>query len=82
MNPDQAWIGKVLFVGIVGLVIWAITALLQANGEGARRARRVLGGALVLAIGAILLAIGGPGLLAIVVVVGGAGVWIFKGIGK
>lgn len=79
MNPDEAWIGKVLFVGLVGLVIWAITALLQAKGEGARRARLVIGGAIALGVAALLFALGGPIVFAVELVTLGAIIWIYKG---
>lgn len=79
MNPDEAWIGKVLFVGIVGLIIWAATALLQAKGEGARRLRFVIGGAAALGVAAILFALGGPVIFAFELATLGAFIWIFKG---
>lgn len=82
MNPDEAWIGKVLFVGIVGLIIWAATALLQAKGEGARRLRFVIGGAAALGVAAILFALGGPVIFAIELATLGAFFWIFKGFKK
>lgn len=82
MNPDEAWIGKVLFVGLVGLAIWAVTALLKAKGEGARRARRVIGGAAALGIAAMLFTLGGPVIFAVELVTLGAIIWIFKGFKK
>lgn len=82
MNPDQAWIGKVFFVGIVGLVIWGITALMQAKSEAARRVRIILGSLLALGIGAILFAVGGPGLLAGAIIAIAAITWIVKGFKK
>ena len=82
MNPDELWIGKVLAVGLFGLIIWAVTALLQAKSEVARRIRIVLAGLVVLAFGAFLFITGGPGLVALVVAVIGIVVWIFKGKGK
>lgn len=82
MNPNELWIGKVLAVGIFGLVIWGITALLQAKGEVARRIRMVLAGLITLAFGAFLFAGGGPGLVALVAAVIGIVVWIFRGKGK
>lgn len=82
MNPDEAWIGKVLFVGIVGLAIWAVTALLRAKGEGARRARIVIGVAIALGVAAMLFALGGPVVFAVELVTVGAIVWIFKGFKK
>jgi len=82
MNPDEAWIGKVLFVGIVGLCIWAIKALLTAKSEGARRTRLVLGSAAALGIAAMLFALGGPVVFAVELVTLGAIVWIFKGFKK
>jgi hypothetical protein len=82
MNPDEAWIGKVLFVGIVGLSIWAIKALLTAKSEGARRTRLVLGGAAALGIAAMLFALGGPVVFAVELVILGAIIWVFKGFKK
>lgn len=82
MNPDEAWIGKVLFVGIVGLVIWAVTALLQAKGEAARRARIVIGGAIALGVAAMLFALSGPIIFAVELVTLGAIIWVFKGFKK
>lgn len=82
MNPDEAWIGKVLFVGIVGLCIWAIKALLTAKSEGARRTRLVLGGAAALGIAAMLFTLGGPVIFAVELVTLGAIFWIFKGFKK
>ena len=82
MNPDEAWIGKVLFVGIVGLSIWAIKALLTAKSEGARRTRLVLGGAAALGIAAMLFTLGGPVIFAVELVTLGATIWIFKGFKK
>ncbi len=79
MNPDEAWIGKVLFVGIVGLFIWATTALLQAKGEGARRVRFVIGSAAALGIAALLFALGGPVVFAAELFTLGAIIWIYKG---
>jgi hypothetical protein len=29
MNPNEAWIGKVLFVGIVAVIIWAVKSLFK-----------------------------------------------------
>lgn len=82
MDPDEAWIGKVLFVGIVGLVIWAVTALLQAKGEGARRVRLVIGGAIALGVTAMLFAMAGPAGFVGVLVVLCASIWVFKGFKK
>ena len=79
MNPDEAWIGKVFFVGIVGLVIWGITALLQAKSEAARRARVVLGATVGLGVTWVIFAVSGPlGVLTAAAVIG-ATVWIVKG---
>lgn len=79
MNPDEAWIGKVFFVGIVGLVIWGITALLQAKSESARRARVVLGATVGLGVAWVIFAVSGPlGVLTVAAVIG-ATVWIVKG---
>ena len=79
MNPDEAWIGKVFFVGIVGLVIWGITALLQAKSEAARRARVVLGATVGLGVAWAIFAVSGPlGVLTVAAVIG-ATVWIVKG---
>jgi hypothetical protein len=82
MNQDEAWIGKVLFVGIVGLVIWAITALLQAKSEGARRARVVIGGAIGLAVAWVVFMLAGPIGFIITLALAGAVIWIAKGTKK
>jgi len=71
--------GKVVVAGIIILVISAISALLSAKSEVARRIRIVLGVAIVLGLLAIVTAIAGPGGLAIVAVVGGVITWIVKG---
>lgn len=79
MNPDEAWIGKVLFVGIVGLAIWAITALMQAKSEVAHRVRVVLGAVVGLGIAWVIFAVSGPiGVLTVAAVIG-ATAWIIKG---
>lgn len=79
MNPEEAWIGKVLFVGIVGLIIWGIIALMQAKSEAAHRARVVLGGTIGLGIAWAIFAVSGPlGVLTVAAVIG-ATVWIVKG---
>lgn len=79
---EDAWIGKVMFVGLVGLVLWGITALLTAKGEGARRIRLVFGGALALGAAAVVFALGGPVAVLITLAVIGTGVWIAKGFKK
>lgn len=79
MDPNEAWIGKVMFVGIVGLVIWAITALLQAKSETAHRLRVVVGGALGLGVAWIVFAVAGPVGFVIVLAIIGAGIWIAQG---
>lgn len=82
MNPDQAWIGKVLFAGIVGLVIWGATALLQAKSEVARRVRVVIAGFMVLAFTSAIFAAYGPGGVITVGALIGIVIWIVKGRGK
>lgn len=75
-------IGKVMFVGLIIVAIWLIGEVLTAKGEVARRFRLVLGVALLLGVVAIILAVAGPGGLAVVLVVGGAITWIVKGARK
>lgn len=82
MDPSEAWIGKVMFVGLVGLAIWAVTALLQGKSEGAHRLRVVIGGALALSAAAILFASAGPVGFIVVIAIIGACIWIFKGFKK
>lgn len=82
MNPDEAWIGNVVFIGTVGLAIWDITALLQAQSEGARRVRLVIGGAIAFGVAAMLFAISGPVIVAVELVTLGPIIWIFKGFKK
>lgn len=82
MNQDEAWIGKVMAAGLIGLTLWGITALLQAQGEGARRARLVIGGAIALGVAAMLFALGGPVIFAIEMVIFGATIWVVKGFKK
>ena len=76
---DESTIGKVLFVGIVGLVIWGITALLQAKSEVARRFRFVVGGALGLVAAWVWFMMVGPVGFVITLGLVGAGLWIVKG---
>ena len=79
MNPNEAWIGKVLFVGAVALVLWGITALFQAKGESARRARLVIGGAVGLIVAWAWFMMVGPFGFTGTLVVLGAGYWVFSG---
>ncbi|MDP2371975.1 hypothetical protein [Rhodoferax sp.] len=79
---EDAWIGKVMFVGIVMLLLWGITALLTAKGEGARRIRLTLGGLLALGAVAVVFALGGPAAVIITLAILGAGAWIVKGFKK
>lgn len=79
MDPDEAWIGKVLAVGLIGLVLWGITALLQARSEAARRTRIVLGVAIAIAVAAVWFMMVGPIGFAVTLVVLGAVFWIFSG---
>ena len=76
---EDAWIGKVMAAGLIGLVLWGITALLQARSEAARRARIVIGGAFALIIAWIVFMIVGPVGFIIALAIIGAGVWIVKG---
>lgn len=82
MNQDEAWIGKVMAAGLIGLALWGITALLQAQGEGARRVRLVIGAAVALGAAAVLFAIAGPGGFFGALVVLAAAIWVFKGFNK
>ena len=76
---EDAWIGKVLFAGIVGLVLWGVTALIQSKSETAKRARIVIGGALILAVAwAVFMAAGPVGFIITLAVIG-AGAWIVNG---
>jgi len=82
MNPDELWIGKALFVGLVGLTIWGITALLQAKGEGARRVRLALGWAIGLAVAWAWFMMVGPIGFTTTLVFAGVTTWIIKGFRK
>ena len=75
-------IGKVMFVGLVIIAIWLISEVLTAKGEVARRFRLVVGAALLLGLGAAIIAVAGPGGLAITFIVVGAITWIIKGAKK
>lgn len=79
---EDAWIGKVMFVGLVGLALWGITALLTAKGEGARRIRLVFGGVLALGAAAVVFRLGGPVAAIITLAIIGAGVWVARGFNK
>lgn len=79
---EDAWIGKVMAAGLIGLVLWGAVTLLVAEGELARRVRVVVGALLILIIGAVVVAIAGPGGLLIAVVVGGVLTWIIMGARK
>lgn len=79
---DENIVGKVLFIGIVGLFIWAVQALLSAKSEGARRTRLVIGGAVALGFAAFVFAAAGPIGFLITAGVLGAIVWITKGFKK
>lgn len=76
---EDAWIGKVMAAGLIGLVLWGITALLQARSEAAHRARMVIGGALALLAAWVVFLMAGPVGFIIVLAVIGAIVWIAKG---
>lgn len=76
---EDAWIGKVLFVGLVGLVLWGVTALLQSKAESAHRARVVFGGVIILGVAWVIFMVAGPVGFITVLAVLGAGAWIFKG---
>jgi len=82
MNPDEAWIGKVMAAGLIGLTLWGITTLLRAKGEGARRVRLVIGVGVAIGVAAMLFALGGPVIFAVELVTLGAFIWIFKGFKK
>lgn len=79
MNPDEAWIGKVMAAGAIGLALWGITALLQAKSEVARRVRIVLGVAVVLIALTAVGDEGGPVAVGLALAILGAGYWIFSG---
>lgn len=76
---EDAWIGKVMAAGLIGLVLWGIMALLGAQSEAAHRARVVIGGALVLAVAGIVFMVVGPIGFIFALAVIGAIVWIAKG---
>ena len=70
---------KVVVVGLFALLIWGVTALLQAQGESARRARLVIGGALLLVLAWGVFTLAGPvGFLVIASIIG-AITWVVKG---
>lgn len=76
---EDAWIGKVLVAGIIGLVLWGVTALLQAKSDTAHRARVVIGGAIALGVAWVIFMVAGPVGFIITLAVIGAGAWIVKG---
>ena len=76
---EDAWIGKVMAAGLIGLILWGITALLQARSGAARRARLVIGGALTLLVAWVVFMMVGPIGFIIALAVIGAIVWIAKG---
>ena len=82
MNPDEAWMGKVMAVGIFAAIIWAITALISSKGEGARRMKMVIGGGLALGVAALLFAMAGPVGFIVTLGIGAACVWVFNGFKK
>jgi O-antigen/teichoic acid export membrane protein len=82
MNPDEAWIGKALFVGIISFVVWVISILISSKGEGAKRLRLIVVGAIALGVAALLFAMVGPVGLLVILVIGAAGVWVYNGFKK
>lgn len=79
MNPNEAWIGKTLAVGLISLAIWVIIAILTGTSEAARRTRVVGAVAIALGLSVIVIAAAGPIGFAAVVVVVGASTWIIRG---
>lgn len=79
MNPNEAWIGKTLTVGLISLAIWTIIAILASTSEAARRTRVVGAVAIALGLSVIVIAAAGPIGFAAVVVVVGASTWIIRG---
>lgn len=76
---EDPWIGKVMFAGIVVVVIWAINALFTSKSEVARRTKIVLLGLLALGVVLGVFAAVGPIGLAVTVVAIGVVVWIARG---
>lgn len=79
MDPNEAWIGKAIVAGGVLLLIFIVGALLGAKGEGARRIKIVL--AVLLGLGALafVIAVAGPGGLALALIAIGVITWIVRG---
>ena len=80
-------IGIMIFVAVTGLAASALGALLTAKGEGPKRIRRALGGAIVLVVAGFVLLVayesaGGLFGVAIVCAIVGAIVWIVRGFMK
>lgn len=76
---EDAWIGKVMAAGLIGLALWGVIALLEAQSEIARRARVVISGIIVLAVAWVVFMVAGPIGFIIALAVIGAIVWIAKG---
>ncbi len=76
---EDAWIGKVLFAGIVVATLFGFSTLLRAKSESARRLRVILGGASALALAWVVFMMLGPIGFVIALAIGSAGVWIAKG---
>lgn len=74
--------GKIIFIGLVALVIWGVSAFITAEGEAARRARLIIGSAIGLGVAAIWFLMVGPIGFAITAMVIGAGFWIAHGNNK
>ena len=75
----DAWIGKVMFIGLVGLAIWLIQILFVSKTEVARRIRIVLACLVALVVVAGVFAAVGPVGLAITIVAIGVVIWIARG---
>ena len=70
------------FLGAVATVVYVIRRLMAAKSEGARRIKLVLGGCIVLFVGAFLLAEAGVAGTLITAAVIGTIVWVRKGFNK
>ena len=74
--------GKIIFIGLVALVIWGVTAFITAEGGVARRAKLVVGGIIATGVAAVWFLTVGPVGFAITAMNIGAGFWIAHGNNK
>jgi hypothetical protein len=82
MNPDEAWIGRALVVGIFFVIAMAAQALWEAESDGAFRLKVALGGIFILGAAAVWFMM--VGLVGFIITLGllAVGVWVYKGFKK